>query len=204
MPRYARLIYNGYWFSPERTLLQGLIDASQAPVNGTVRLKLYKGTVMCVGRASSDRFAVRREDRDVRRRCRRVRPEGRRRLHQAQCVAAANRGESRPLARLTFTTRNRGDRGGPERYRSAGSSPRPGVPPRPCTAPRATAAGRSGPARAGRAPYARRDRSRAGARRRRTRPCPDCVVRENVIRTGNSALISRIRSACSWPMPPFR
>jgi len=52
MPRYARLIYNGYWFSPERKLLQGLIDASQAPVNGTVRLKLYKGTLMCVGRAS--------------------------------------------------------------------------------------------------------------------------------------------------------
>ena len=53
MPRYARLIYNGYWFSPERKLLQGLIDASQAPVNGTVRMKLYKGTVMCVGRASA-------------------------------------------------------------------------------------------------------------------------------------------------------
>jgi argininosuccinate synthase len=51
-PRYARMIYNGYWFSPERKLLQGLIDASQAPVNGTVRLKLYKGTLMCVGRAS--------------------------------------------------------------------------------------------------------------------------------------------------------
>jgi argininosuccinate synthase len=53
-PRYARLIYNGYWFSPERRLLQGLIDASQAPVNGTVRLKLYKGTVMCIGRGSPD------------------------------------------------------------------------------------------------------------------------------------------------------
>jgi argininosuccinate synthase len=52
MPRYARMIYNGYWFSPERTLLQGLIDASQASVNGTVRLKLYKGTIMCVGRSS--------------------------------------------------------------------------------------------------------------------------------------------------------
>jgi len=52
MPRYARMIYNGYWFSPERTLLQGLIDASQAPVNGKVRLKLYKGTIMCVGRES--------------------------------------------------------------------------------------------------------------------------------------------------------
>jgi len=52
MPRYARLVYNGYWFSPERKLLQGLIDASQAPVNGTVRLRLYKGNLMCVGRAS--------------------------------------------------------------------------------------------------------------------------------------------------------
>jgi argininosuccinate synthase len=54
MPRYARMIYNGYWFSPERKLLQGLIDASQAPVNGTVRLKLYKGTIMCVGRAAPE------------------------------------------------------------------------------------------------------------------------------------------------------
>jgi len=53
MPRYARMIYNGYWFSPERALLQGLIDASQKTVNGTVRLKLYKGTVTTVGRASA-------------------------------------------------------------------------------------------------------------------------------------------------------
>ncbi|HLB14917.1 MAG TPA: argininosuccinate synthase [Burkholderiales bacterium] len=52
MPRYARLIYNGYWFSPERRLLQALIDGSQASVNGKVRVKLYKGTVMTVGRVS--------------------------------------------------------------------------------------------------------------------------------------------------------
>jgi len=52
MPRYARMIYNGYWFSPERLLLQSLIDQSQEPVNGTVTLKLFKGTVMVVGRAS--------------------------------------------------------------------------------------------------------------------------------------------------------
>ncbi|HSO05761.1 MAG TPA: argininosuccinate synthase [Pelomicrobium sp.] len=52
MPRYARLVYNGYWFSPERRLLQTLIDESQATVNGTVRVKLYKGTVMNAGRAS--------------------------------------------------------------------------------------------------------------------------------------------------------
>jgi len=54
MPRYARMIYNGYWFSPERQLLQTLIDASQASVNGTVRMKLYKGTVMTAGRSSRD------------------------------------------------------------------------------------------------------------------------------------------------------
>jgi len=54
MPRYARMIYNGYWFSPERRLLQELIDASQAPVNGTVTVKLYKGTVLVTGRASKD------------------------------------------------------------------------------------------------------------------------------------------------------
>lgn len=53
MPRYARLVYNGYWFAPERLLLQGLIDASQETVNGKVRLKLYKGTIMCVGRESA-------------------------------------------------------------------------------------------------------------------------------------------------------
>jgi len=52
MPRYARLIYNGYWFSPERLLLQQLIDESQKCVNGTVKVKLYKGTVTTVGRTS--------------------------------------------------------------------------------------------------------------------------------------------------------
>ena len=52
MPRYAKLIYNGYWFSPEREMLQAAIDRSQAHVNGTVRVKLYKGSVSIVGRAS--------------------------------------------------------------------------------------------------------------------------------------------------------
>jgi argininosuccinate synthase len=52
MPRYARLIYNGYWFSPERRLLQTLVDESQKRVNGRVRVKLYRGSVMTVGRAS--------------------------------------------------------------------------------------------------------------------------------------------------------
>ncbi|MCD6035112.1 MAG: argG [Rickettsiales bacterium] len=52
MPRYAELIYNGYWWTPERKLLQTLIDASQERVNGTVRLKLYKGNVIIEGRKS--------------------------------------------------------------------------------------------------------------------------------------------------------
>ena len=52
MPRYAELIYNGFWFSPERHMLQALIDASQNSVTGTVRLKLYKGNVIVIGRES--------------------------------------------------------------------------------------------------------------------------------------------------------
>jgi len=52
MPRYAELIYNGFWFSPERRMLQALIDTSQASVSGRVRLKLYKGNVSCIGRES--------------------------------------------------------------------------------------------------------------------------------------------------------
>ena len=52
MPRYAELVYNGFWFSPEREMLQALIDKSQENVEGTVRLKLYKGSVRVVGRSS--------------------------------------------------------------------------------------------------------------------------------------------------------
>ena len=54
MPRYAKLIYNGYWWSPERTMLQTAIDQTQESVNGVVRLKLYKGNVAVVGRKSDD------------------------------------------------------------------------------------------------------------------------------------------------------
>ncbi|MCB2262118.1 MAG: argininosuccinate synthase [Candidatus Thiosymbion ectosymbiont of Robbea hypermnestra] len=52
MPRYAKLVYNGYWFTPEREMLQAAIDRTQRVVNGQVRLKLYKGNVMVVGRKS--------------------------------------------------------------------------------------------------------------------------------------------------------
>ena len=52
MPRYAELIYNGFWFSPEREMLQAAIDRSQEDVEGEVRLKLYKGNVIVTGRRS--------------------------------------------------------------------------------------------------------------------------------------------------------
>jgi len=54
MPRYAKLVYNGYWWSPEREMLQVMIDDSQQTVNGSVRLKLYKGGIMVVGRKSEN------------------------------------------------------------------------------------------------------------------------------------------------------
>ena len=54
MPRYASLVYNGYWWSPERLALQALIDYSQQHVNGKIRIKLYKGNVIVVGRESND------------------------------------------------------------------------------------------------------------------------------------------------------
>ncbi|NOZ54324.1 MAG: argininosuccinate synthase [Gammaproteobacteria bacterium] len=53
MPRYAKLIYNGYWWSPERKMMQQMIDASQSHVNGRVKLKLYKGNVIVLGREST-------------------------------------------------------------------------------------------------------------------------------------------------------
>ena len=52
MPKYAELIYNGFWFSPEREMLQALIDKSQTHVTGAVRLKLYKGGCWVIGRES--------------------------------------------------------------------------------------------------------------------------------------------------------
>ena len=54
MPKYAKLIYNGYWWAPERVMLQSAIDQSQEVVNGEVRVKLYKGNVSVVGRQSDD------------------------------------------------------------------------------------------------------------------------------------------------------
>ena len=84
MPRYAELIYNGFWFSPERRMLQALIDESQHSVTGRVRLKLYKGNVI-VHRPRSRRTAcIRMKRRDLRGRPGRLRPVRRPGLHQAE------------------------------------------------------------------------------------------------------------------------
>ncbi len=67
IPRYASLVYNGYWFAPERQILQAAIDEAASAVNGDVRLKLYKGNVTVIGRRSDqslydNRFATFEED----------------------------------------------------------------------------------------------------------------------------------------------
>ena len=54
MPKYAKLVYNGFWFAPEREMMQAAIDASQQNVSGVVRVKLYKGNVSVVGRKSDN------------------------------------------------------------------------------------------------------------------------------------------------------
>ena len=54
MPKYAKLIYNGFWFSPERQMMQALIDKASINVNGEVRLKLYKGNIIVTGRKSQN------------------------------------------------------------------------------------------------------------------------------------------------------
>ena len=109
MPRYAELIYNGLWFSPEREMLQAAIDSSQACVTGTVRLKLYKGGAAVVGRASHAQ-PLQRGACDLRG-GRGLRPARRHRLHPSQrlsgcgCCGAATaratpeRGPSRQVGR---------------------------------------------------------------------------------------------------------
>jgi len=84
MPRYASLIYNGYWWSPERRMLQEMIDVSQENVNGVVRLKLYKRSQI------RQRQPVRRQHRYLRSRRRRLQPERRRGLYQTECPAHAH------------------------------------------------------------------------------------------------------------------
>ena len=95
MPRYAELIYNGFWFAPEREMLQAAIDHSQAKVSGTVRLKLYKGNTILVGRRSdaslySERHVTFEDDAGA------LRPEGCGGLHQIERTAPATACPARP------------------------------------------------------------------------------------------------------------
>ena len=89
MPRYAELIYNGFWFSPEREMLQALIDKSQEFVTGKVRLKLYKGSASVVSREIPV-FALQPGPRDLRGGRGRLRSARCRRVHQAQRAAASS------------------------------------------------------------------------------------------------------------------
>ncbi len=107
MPRYAELIYNGFWFSPERRMLQALIDESQKSVTGTVRLKLYKGNATVIGRRSPQQplFDAPRHFRGG---SGRLRPGGRARFHQAErapVAAGRDRGAARRHAERTLTRR---------------------------------------------------------------------------------------------------
>ena len=91
MPKYAELIYNGFWFAPEREMLQAAIDTSQEFVTGTVKLKLYKGNVAVVGRDVAV-FALRPGPRHLRGGQGRLRSSRRGGIHQAQCAATAHAG----------------------------------------------------------------------------------------------------------------
>ena len=96
MPRYAELIYNGYWWSPERRMLQVAIDDSQSVVNGKVRLKLYKGNVIVAGRQSADslfdeRIATFEEDAGA---YNQADAEGFIKINSLRMRIAANRGRS--------------------------------------------------------------------------------------------------------------
>jgi argininosuccinate synthase (EC 6.3.4.5) len=104
MPKYASLIYNGYWWSPERRALQALIDDTQTRVNGEVRLKLYKGAVYNLGRRSKDslfdaNLSTFEDDRGA------VQPEGRGRVHSPQWPAPAHGGEAGPALKPPFWLR---------------------------------------------------------------------------------------------------
>ena len=94
MPRYASLIYNGYWWSPERKALQVLIDHTQQTRQRLGAPQAVQGQRHRRRPRFEDRFAVRPDHRHLRGRCRRLRPEGRGRLHQAQRPAHAHRGQS--------------------------------------------------------------------------------------------------------------
>ena len=99
MPKYAELIYNGFWFTPEREMLQAAIDKSQEFVTGTVRLKLYKGNVAVIGREIA-LFALRPGPRHLRGGQGRLRPPRRRRLHPLNALRLRTLAQRRKKLKL--------------------------------------------------------------------------------------------------------
>ena len=92
IPKYAELVYYGFWFAPERIMLQKAMDEAASCVTGTARLKLYKGQLLHC-RAEVEAVVVRPEARELRRQCR-LRPERCDRLHQAERPAVARQSET--------------------------------------------------------------------------------------------------------------
>ena len=94
MPKYAELIYNGFWFSPEREMMQAMIDKSQEHVTGTVRVKLYKGLSRTVGRGLITRF-IRKQHVTFEDDAGRIRSKRRSRLHSIERAAPETFGSTR-------------------------------------------------------------------------------------------------------------
>ena len=92
IPKYATLVYNGFWFAPEREALQALVTETQKNVTGTVRLKLYKGNIITAGRKSPLSLYNPAHRDDGGRPDEGLQPERRHRLHRAECAAAESRG----------------------------------------------------------------------------------------------------------------
>jgi argininosuccinate synthase len=104
MPRYASMVYNGYWWSPERLMLQKMIDASQEYVNGVVRVKLYKGNVTVAAASQTIRFSTPPSPRfeDDRGAYNQKDAEG---LHPSERAAHAHSGRQGPRAALMHSRR---------------------------------------------------------------------------------------------------
>ena len=105
MPRYAELVYYGFWFSPEREMLQALVDKSQEHVEGEVTLKLYKGNVIVIGRKSpkslySDKIVTFEDDAGA------YDQKDAARLHQAECAPPAPPRQTRKREGLIIARAN--------------------------------------------------------------------------------------------------
>ncbi len=107
IPKYAELVYYGYWFAPERLALQALVTESQKNVTGTVRVKLYKGNIIIAGRKSPVSLYNPAHRHDGSRPDQGLQPGRRDRLHPAECAApeSGGKGESRNSRQISKVSR---------------------------------------------------------------------------------------------------